>query len=166
MATLKTPQQKAIRKQKRMERLQRQSLEQAAIALTIEIKPKFKVGDAVNCPPTLYKETKGEITEIERLYSSCNEKGQILRFRCDSLEREFYIPKDKSRHDKPWVSEGNKDITYEFSGPNMIIGRWKKGTCPGLSIEPVWYMICTRYSYVVKTENMNTIFSENSLKLI
>jgi len=74
----------------------------------------------------------------------------------------FYIPKDKALHDKPWVSQGNKDITYEFAGPNMIVGRWINGNHPGRGTN-VWYNICTKHAYSVKSPKMNTLYSENAL---
>ncbi len=126
------------------------------------IVPCFSVGDALNTPPNLYNETTGKVTSIERLYSDCDAEGNIIRGGMNSLECEFYIPEDKSLHGKPWVSQGNKDITYEFAGPNMIVGRWAEGKCPQF-MRPVWYKICTRHSYVVSTAKMNTIYSEKSL---
>lgn len=126
------------------------------------IVPCFAEGDTLNTPPNLYNETTGKVTEVRRLYSECDEHGNIIRGGLDALECQFYIPEDKSLHDKPWVSKGNKDITYEFAGPNMIVGRWAEGKCPQVC-KPVFYNICTRHSYTLSTDRMNTIYSEKSL---
>ena len=153
---VKTPEQKAKRKASRLLRLQKKSVE----AMSIPIVPKYTVGTNVNTIPNLYNETSGKITLIERFYVPVNEFGQRVEG-CCSTESQFYIPKDKSLHDKPWQSKGNDDITYEFSGPNMIIGRYHGNKSNFL--QPMWRMLCIRFSYVVSTPKMNTIFSENSI---
>ena len=127
-------------------------------------KPKFKVGDKVSMKTkTLYNETEEVITEVERTFQRCDEHGNIEPRGLHSLECMFYIPKDKSLHDKPWQSQGNKDITYEFAGPNMIIGRWHNGA--NMFGKTVFYNICTKISYTIKSDKMNSIYPERSLKL-
>jgi hypothetical protein len=127
--------------------------------------PKFKVGDKVSMKTkTLYGETEGVITHVERTYQRCDEHGNPEPRGLNSLESMFYIPKDKTLHDKPWQSHGNKDITYEFAGPNMIIGRWHNGGS-GFGGNKVFYNVCTKISYTIKTPQMNSIYPERSLKL-
>ena len=126
---------------------------------------KFKVGDQVNTTKNLYGETHGVVTEVRKTYQRCDEHGNIERGGLCSLEEQFYIPEDPALRDKPWVSKGNKDITYEFAGPDMIVGRWHRD---GVEINEgpfkrTFYNVFTRYSYTVDSGRMLTIFPERCL---
>jgi len=127
-------------------------------------KAKFKVDNVVVMKtPTLYGETQGVITRTSRTYQRCDKDGTVERGGLSSMEHMFYIPEDTELRGKPWQSKGNNDITYEFAGPNMIIGRWHRD---GVDINRPFYNVCTKTTYLVKTPRILTYYRETSLKLL
>jgi hypothetical protein len=99
---------------------------------------KFKIGDVVNCPKTLYGETKGKIREIRRSFHKIDEKENFIRGGLSILESEIE----------------NMSCECKLDGEFLIITHES-------NIEKFKFR---NYAYIVKTEKMNTIFSEKSLK--
>jgi hypothetical protein len=122
--------------------------------------PKFKLGDKVSHRPNLYKETSGEITEVSRMYKACDKNRNIDWDGLSYVESHHDWPSWAEQGTKPWVSTGNKDITYNRVDEFLIKGVWTNGAYPD------FYMVWTGFTYCVTSPKMNTVFSERSLKLI
>lgn len=112
--------------------------------------PKFSVGDLVKTPKTLYDETVGIITNIDRLFKKVYPNGE---FDPDGLVTEEKTIK-------------GIQIPYEFDGETLIVHypQWETETVimKAYSETRKFY----GYSYTVKSLKMNTLHFEKSLKLI
>lgn len=115
--------------------------------------PKFKVGDTVNCSRTLYDETEGVVTEVERVFQDINPDGSFDMDGLATLEHTI----------------SSIQIPYEFDGETLKVHY--PASVIKLTDGELRQNAKTRtakfksYAYTVRTPKMNTIFSERSLKL-
>jgi len=108
----------------------------------MEKKPKFKVGDKVVMrSKTLYNETEGIITEIDKLYAETRSDGTFE-------PRGLYIAES---------TIGSIQLPYTHEGDTLTV------TYPG-NYRRVKYVF-KKYSYCVETPKMKTLYPEGSLKL-
>lgn len=112
-------------------------------------KPLYNVGDKVNTPKNLYKETEGEITEIERLYKEVDENG---RFVCDGLV----------------TAEGTIQsivLPHTFDGQTLVVNHPE--TDYGSFVRKAFVMTSKfyGYAYTVKSTKILTIWNEKRIRL-
>lgn len=114
--------------------------------------PKFKITDKVKHPKDLYKDTQGEIYGIEKMYQECYSHDDMtfdpegltqLGSHIHNIQIPYTFEDDVLRVTFPEADYGSfimKERTnvYRFSG----------------------------YAYSVKSPQMNSLFSESSLRLI
>lgn len=117
--------------------------------------PKFKIGDAVRMSsPTLYNETEGVITGIERklkkLDSHCLERG------VEVFEDGGLVTLESSIN--------SISLPYDFDGTYLRV-TYPKGTL-NRDRDVVTVSKVFGYSYVIKSPKMNSIYPEKSLKVI
>lgn len=115
--------------------------------------PKFKIGDKVNCPRTLYDETRGEIVEITRLFRRIDIRtGEFERNGLDTLENTI-------RHIQlPYRFDGN---TLEIDYPEETIKLTNMTIHNKAKTETSKFY---GYVYTVQTPKMRTVFSERLLR--
>jgi len=112
--------------------------------------PKLKIGDHVSCPPTLYNETYGTITEVDEIFKMIRPDGSFEpRGLCHlkSTIKDIAIP-------------------YEFDGETLTIhfpaGGYGNWTTPAHDMVSKF----KGYAYTIKTPQMNSVFNESRLKVI
>ncbi len=109
--------------------------------------PKFSIGNKVFCKPTLYGETEGVITDVDRYYTEVDEENNFVRGGLSHFEHNL------NNISLPWKFDGYTLEIYYTPDPHLYInGKTKKSKFKG-------------YVYTVKSEKMNTLFEEKSLKL-
>jgi len=114
--------------------------------------PKFKVGDAVKHPKTLYDETEGTVVKIDRIFQETYADGT---FNMDGL-----ADIESTIHScvLPYRFDGK---TYEVDFPAETI-KCTDGTFHRNAYTKVSKFF--GYAYTVETPKMRTLFSERSLR--
>jgi len=112
-------------------------------------KPKFKIGQKVKCPKTLYKETEGVVTAIHKRFTDWDS---------DNYE----------------ISENIKQMTPACKprrvGDTILVRKRVEVLVGGRVRESYWHESEDRvfhfdgYNVTVKSEKMNTRFSEEDLE--
>lgn len=121
------------------------------------IEPKFQVGDEVKTPMNLYHETFGEVTAVEKIFQEVHSGGALdgtfdmdglatlehtiesikLPYKFDGETLEIRIPASTIKLKHGEMRENARTRTSKFYG----------------------------YAYTVTTDKMNSIFSEESLRI-
>ena len=108
--------------------------------------PKFKVGNKVTHPHTLYNETEGEIVEVERVYAAVYDNGAFEPRGLQHLESTIK----------------SIQLPYRFDGKTLEVDM------PADRFNSMAVTLVSRfhgYAYTVKTPEMRSIFSEKRLSL-
>jgi len=111
--------------------------------------PKYKIGDYVGHPETLYHETTGRIARVEKLYGECDDKGAFVRRGHVMLESVF----DSIVLPKRLVGE-RMEIDYPLAQTGL------SGNTDGYTRV---YRFKT-FAYTVKTARMNALFEERRIR--
>lgn len=115
--------------------------------------PKFKIGDRVSCPKTLYNEYEGEIIEIDKVFQDINPDGTFDRDGLAILESTISFCK----------------IPYEFDGETLKVHypssdiKLKDGFIHENAKTRISKF--SGYAYTVKSTKMSSVFSERNLSL-
>jgi len=123
------------------------------------MKPKFKLNEKVKCPKTLYNETSGIITKIDRMFKKTYNNGEFMDGGLVLEESHF----DSTRKDyKPKLVDHD---TFVLSVPKETFEFWN-GNVRSKQITPAHKEVYKfyGYSYTVETPKMNTSFLERSLR--
>lgn len=116
--------------------------------------PKFQIGDRVSHKPDLYGCTESVVSSFTRIFSN-NDGGLAY------LERNLKSMRDEIKWE---IIEGDEPVLviHPYPSTEWSISENRMVECMTKESRVVF----SGYAYSVKSEKMNTIFSEGSLKKV
>ena len=116
------------------------------------MQPRFKVGDNVIMKnPTLYKETEGVITDVEKVFKDLDK---------------YYLEQGKEVFEEDGLAHRESDIPsiqipFTFDGTYLVID-YGKSLHGSIGKKTAKF---SGFCYTIKTAQMNTIYAERQLIL-